>query len=471
MSMSHINYDFLTESFLFKDKSIEERFKSYTDKQLRDELDRYRDYVLSNMEMIRKEITLDKRKINVTIESFVHRPSKEFLKQLVLYIDCVLIADPLFDLTEIISNASEVMAEYIGMQRLDKIDRENLIDSLKYMKENTPLIECDFIKFVPISLIHEVPKDIPIRFDEHGFRDALPESLMSMLKEKMDVRNMVSDNGRLIVLLDKPLQKGTMLYLRFPEIDSRPGEVVTFQRMELDGGVALDGGFKAKLYIPDDISDYEFTTWLEQSRNTAAKQLVDEISKEYAFAAGFNSMYLTESQLKASILASMWDGSSRADIANLAMNLRLPIIDNADLITILDIREKYGESFKNFRVSLGNELIKLREIDDLDRLKKQLEELSYQINEVNVNDIDQDMRKLKNSIIVDGVIVTGSLLMSCMANDSGSIAGNAMSVAGIISGLFVTAKELSADLKGFADIEDRPEFFLWKLEKKIWKMK
>ena len=129
--MAHINYNFLTESFLFNDTGIQDGFKDYSDKQIKSELDKYRNYILSNMDSIRNEIILDKRMIKVTIESFDNRPSEEYLKQLVLYIDCVLIADPLFELTEEKSDAYEVISEYMGKKKHKDIDRSALCEALK----------------------------------------------------------------------------------------------------------------------------------------------------------------------------------------------------------------------------------------------------------------------------------------------------------------------------------------------------
>lgn len=469
--MAHINYNFLTESFLFNDTGIEDGFKDYSDKQIKSELDKYRNYILSNMESIRNEIIMDKRKIKVTIESFDNRPSEEYLKQLVLYIDCVLIADPLFELTENKSDASEVISEYMGMKKHKSIDRKALSEALKYMKNSTPFIVCDFVKFIPTSLIHEAPKDIPIVYDENGFRESLPEHLMSLIKQKLDVRNIIRGDKGLIVTANEPLKNGTMLYLFFSEIENRSGEIVLYQKTKPDGDIGADGHFDVVFYSPKSITDYEFAVWLEQSRNRASLQLFEDTVKEYSFASGFNSMYLTGSELKAQILSSLYGGSPRADIANLAMRLNLPVIEQADLITILDIREKYGESFKNFRVNLGNELVKLRGIDDNNMLKKRLDEISYQIYETSINTIDKDIRKIINSIKIDGGIITGSLLTSCIANCDGSVASAAVSLTGICSGLFVLAKGVSGSLKEIVNVKDKPEYFLWKLDKKVWKMK
>ncbi len=469
--MSHINYDFLTESFLFNDKNIQNGFKDYSDNQIRSELSKYREYILSNMDSIRSEIVLDNRKIKVTIESFDSRPSEDYLKQLVLYIDCVLIADPLFELTENKSDASEVISEYMGMKKHKEIDIATLCEALKYMKNSTPFIVCDFVKFIPTSLIHETPSDIPIVYDGNGFRESLPEHLMALIKHKLDVRNIIRGDDGLIITAYEPLKNGTMLYLSFPEIKNRSGEIVFYQKMEPVGAIDANGHFNAVFYSPKSITDYEFAVWLEQSRNRASLQLFEDTVKEYSFASGFNSMYLTSSELKAQILSSLYGDSPRADIANLAMRLNLPVIDQADLITILDIREKYGESFKNFRVNLGNELIKLRGINDVNTLKNRLDEMSYQIYETNINAIDKDIRRITNSIKIDGGIITGSLLASCIGNYPGSVASSAVSLTGICSGLFVLVKGMSSSLKELVNIKDKPEYFLWKLDKKLWEMK
>ena len=62
--MSHINFDFLTESFLFG-SGIEDKFNMVSDSELERELNRYREYVISNMGEIRREVIYDSKKIAV----------------------------------------------------------------------------------------------------------------------------------------------------------------------------------------------------------------------------------------------------------------------------------------------------------------------------------------------------------------------------------------------------------------------
>lgn len=166
--MSHINFDFLTESFLFG-YGLEDNFSALSDYELEKELNRYREYVISNMGEICREIIFDSRKIAVTIESFSERPREELLKQLALYVDVVTISDPLFELTEKKSNSTKVMAEYYGMNSDNTIDREQLVAALKYMKESTILVVCNYVKYIPISYLHEAPMNVPITYDANNY--------------------------------------------------------------------------------------------------------------------------------------------------------------------------------------------------------------------------------------------------------------------------------------------------------------
>lgn len=188
--MSHINFDFLTESFLFG-YGLEDNFSALSDYELEKELNRYREYVISNMGEICREIIFDSRKIAVTIESFLERPREELLKQLALYVDVVTISDPLFELTEKKSNSTKVMAEYYGMNSDNTIDREQLVAALKYMKESTILVVCNYVKYIPISYLHEAPMNVPITYDANNYSKSLPQPIMDFLKKNVQVHNTV----------------------------------------------------------------------------------------------------------------------------------------------------------------------------------------------------------------------------------------------------------------------------------------
>ena len=276
--MSHINFDFLTESFLFG-PGLEDMFNSISDCELEKELKRYREYVISNMEEICKETVLDSKKIAVTIESFSERPSEELLKQLALYVDVVNISDPLFELTEKKSVASKVISTYYGMSSEDVVDREKLVAALKYMKASTMLIVCNYVKYIPISYLHEAPINMPITYDVNNYSKSLPKPVMELLKKNIQVHNTVRIDGGLCVEVDKPLTRGTGLFIHFPDCGCRSGEIVQYHKSEVEHFDENTGMATLRFYTPDDISQNAFDIWLEQSVNKACLNMMKHFEK------------------------------------------------------------------------------------------------------------------------------------------------------------------------------------------------
>lgn len=453
--MSHVNYDFLSESILFG-KDLENNFASIDENVLKRAIRGYREYVLSHKNEIILETLGDRKKVSVTIESFGHYPKEELLKQLALYIDSVFIADPVFELTPERREMDDVMSVYMGMKEKDVLDKDKLAEALKYMKKNTSLVVCNFVKFVPITLLHEVSEYVPIRFDKDNFKNCLPSEILSFLRKHIVVHNLEPCPDGLRVLSEEPLKKGTGLYIFFPECKERSGEVVRYMQMNHTTICDESGKMVVELEIPDSISDMEFRIWLHQSINAASKQLYDETYKELCYAQELHSMYMTRSQFKADLLTKgITNNSVQSKIANLVLELDIPVFQNISLDNIMEIRQNYGESFKNFRSELGNKLIHLNGIEDDRQLMAELDAVSYEINETYINSINREISSLKRSLGMEIAILTGTLLSSYATGGMTLVGAAAATIAGI--------KDSN---KLFGDIRQNPGFFLWKIEKK-----
>lgn len=448
--MSHVCYDYLTESLLFSG-AAENNFADISEEELRKQLDQYRSYVLEHRQEINEEILSSQFKVSVVLDSFQKLPDENLLKQLSLYIDCIMVSDPIFELTETASTSTKVMSQFYGMDREDSIDREKLSNAVIYMKKVALLIACDFIKFIPSSFLHEAPKEIPIRFDPNGFRDALPSQLMEYLRNKIDVRN-IGERGR--IYLDEPLQIGTVIYLYFPELlDTYNGEAVAYQKV-VPVETGNDGSFKIRIEKATSISKSEFAAWVEQSKNTACLQLCKEMTADILNACELKAMYMTSSPFKASILSKdVQNESNKSKIANLSLNIDLPVFDGVPIDTIVDIRTKYGESFSNFRTELGQKLVGLNTADE-DNLRNELNSISYEINETCVNNINKEVRSFRRHLGVDATIVLGSLISNYFTGGM-TLLGATLAIA---DGL----KEYASN---GADLRKQPGYFLWKIDK------
>lgn len=134
---------------------------------------------------------------------------------------------------------------------------------------------------------------------------------------------------------------------------------------------------------------------------------------------------------------------------------RLPVFCNVDLKDIIEIRQNYGQSFRNFRSKLGEKLIKLNGLKDDEMLKRELDAVSYEITETYINDITKEISSLKRSIGMDGIILTGTLLTS--------YATGGLSLLGSVA---ATISAMKDSTKLFGDVRENPGYFLWKIDKK-----
>lgn len=454
--MSHINYDFLSESFLFG-PHVDNEFEGFSDKEIQNEMQKYREHVLANINNIFDETVGKKNLISITIESFAKRPDDNLFKQLALYVDQILISDPLFELTEEKSKSTEVMSQFCGM-KVEGLDRARLVEVLRYMKQCTALVVCNFVKFIPISYLHEAPKDVPIMYDKDNYENVLPSNIMNFLKENIDVRNTYQNqNGGLRVELEKPLEKGTGLYIHFPDCSFNSGEIVQYQISELVEFDEKTGKALMRLSIPERIGNDEFLIWLNQSVNKACIRLYDETYQEFILSSRLNAMYLTQSTLKAKLISmdSQKTDSIQSKIANMALKVDVPVFQNMDISRIIDIRNNYGESFSVFRSELGEKLLQISNIQDPIQLENELDEVTYQINDRYITDIKTEIKSLVRSIGVDAVLATGALVTNNIMSGNNMIS--------IAAGMLAAADALKDSAKLVGDVRNRPGYFLWKM--------
>lgn len=201
-----------------------------------------------------------------------------------------------------------------------------------------------------------------------------------------------------------------------------------------------------------------FNIWLDQSVNKACLHMYDETFQEVYLASRLNTMYLTQSTLKAQLLSKeIGKQSVDSQIANMALRLDVPVLENSKITDIISIRNDYGESFANFRTELGEKLLHLSNIKDNEQLENELQEVTYAINETYINQINRETRSIIRSLGIETTIATGSLLTNSMMSGNNMLSLIAASVAAI-GGIKDT-------IKLFGDVRERPGYFLWKLNK------
>ena len=270
--MSNKCLSFLLGSFLFSNEYVETQYSTYQDREIIAELQRYREYVLSEIDDIRAEIKNTKDKLNVCIESFNTMPTEDVYKQLVLYMDQVVIPDPLFELTEGKSDLTNIVGEYIGFKREDSYDREKLIDTINYIKCITPLIQSKFVVMLPISLMHEAPQNIAINYSPTAFSDVIPESILKYYQSIVKVYNLEKCSNGFRMDPNKPLYPGTQIYVDFPDeiplkLEENLRVILKHSEVFSDNLLKTDPSFGPKYYFArKTLENVDFTYFPEISK-------------------------------------------------------------------------------------------------------------------------------------------------------------------------------------------------------------
>ena len=418
-------------------------------------MQKYREFVLANMEQIRNEIRSGRNKLNICHESFRELPTEEMYKQLVLYMDQVVIPDPLFCETETKSTFSNAAAQMMGFSPSGSVDREKICRAIEYFMQIEPLIDAGFVVTLPLSFMHEGPKNIPITYSPTSFSDVIPREILDYFRSIARVHNLVPVEKGYQIIDDKPLELGTNIYVDFLDGERLAGSAFqyfiskVFEYDESTGKAVF--GFRPA----DSITIDEFSAWVNQSVNQAANGHFQELYKELVFSQSCGCMYLSRSNIVSKVLdMAIGQPGKDAELAKMALSMELPITSNIPTKDLLSIRNDYGEAFHNFRTELNSQLLKLDTCDDNESLRRQIDAISYEMNNTQVQEVEKEYRKIARTLKLDALALSGSLVASYTTGGITAIGA----AAAIVKGFSDVAKY-------YTDVREHNGFFLWKVNK------
>ena len=455
--MSHVAFDYLNDSVFFHDYYIREQFSKLSDAQIRTELQKYREYILSHMEALFEEISETQTRLSTQFpigEGIP--PSEELLKQTALYMDRVFVSDVLFEHTQPQDDIAHSFAGFLDLPD-DRIDRTVLTNDVRYMKSLTSSVAADYVKFVPLSYWHEPSGSMPLLYSPTGFSDALDSSVLNYCHERVKISPLIkSEDGWYIS--DEPLTPCRHIIIGFTGHTrewTNSYHLLDQEHSEFDDET---NQLKSLLTLPDTpLESDRFEWWAFQSVNQAAKNVVDAINEDVRLSGLLGAMYLTQSEFAYGLLNVNPNVKQTltTDIANLTMKLELPVLEETTLERIIDIRSNYGESFQNFRIELEKNLRDLRTIDNPEKMRIALENVQHELMQVQVNDMKQSLVSLRKEIPIQVFsIATGTMLTSLPFHRP-----NLME-------LVVPAAQSSFSLwRKIKRSQRHPGYFLWKVSK------
>lgn len=452
--MANTAFDFLIESFLFDERYIEDNFRRVSEQELSSELQKYREHIQENYIDVVDEIQ-NKSDLNVTIESAGELPNEQLLKQLALYMDRVVISDPIFEFAQTKSDMHIPMSKLMDVNPNIEVDRVRLARKAKYMKRTTPLVATQFVKYAPISLIHEPPKELPILYSSDNFSSELSEDLYTFFYKNAKVSNVIIKDGIMSYKENDKLSLGTTIAIDFDSEHIRKGHIYQFMASKIHNLDEKTGRFEIMQYIPDSISHNDFENWVTNSINRAAITEFRTTLNEAILAKKLKCMYMAKSQFTSDLLSQTIAKSSvNSDLANLSMKLDLPILNEISLEDLVSIRTDSGEAFYNFRTELNSKLLSLRGLTDKEELQRKIENISYEMNQIQVHQVRKEYRKIVKSLGVDAVVLTGSLVTSFF---TGGLT--------LIGAAGALAKGGADYIKYLNGVKENNGYFLWKLNR------
>jgi hypothetical protein len=450
--MGSTTYDFLADSFLLNESNIENEYSDYSLDKLEEELQKYRQHCLDNYDALKKEVT--DRESSLKVFSSIEKVSFDLLMQPCLYLDQFVIYDPLFKFTEIEGEVSRVASEYLGFKE-KSLNKSELARTCAFLKKITPFIAADYVKILPASYHFEAPTTPTINFPKDYYNDILPKEILEYFYKNVEVRSMIQD-GHGWKIQDN-LYPCRGIHIDFADYNAEETFIYHLWEMIIDSVNEVDETATFRQTLPDTPPEINyFKAWVRQSVNSSSKAVFDKIYLENVIASELNATYMCDSNFTGNLITTHFGAKEtiQTHTATEIINMELPFISNVNLETLMTIRKYEEDVFTNFRLELEKQFRVLRGITDPEELKRAKENIMHELNEVQVNKVNQQMKSVARNMISEAGLMTGGLIA---AAQTGGLS------------LIASAIALGKGYKDYKDYQDKikqnPSYLLWKVQK------
>lgn len=297
--MGSIIYDFLNESFLFDPNLIADKYSSMSNDQLEEEVSRYREFALSKIQDLLNEMDPKKELRLFGSEDYF---SIDHLKQTALYLDQIIIPDPIFPFCRQQSEAAKTMAQYLGMPKKEGFDRPGLAYATQLMKDLRPMVASDYLKFFPVNYYLEPEEQlIPLLFSECHFSDLLPPDILKTYHINAKVKTLKKSASGWIV--EDGLKMGRGIAVQFKGETEKEIQIYHLFEPKLLKANDKERIAHFSLTLPDEAPPTGlFDAWVYQSVNKSARAHFEKLMKALRLSSEFHASYLTCSQFTHSLL-------------------------------------------------------------------------------------------------------------------------------------------------------------------------
>lgn len=436
--MSRAAFDYLTESpFWSVDNTTP--FDGLSDDTLREALAEYREYILS--QSIAKTSDL-----GVTLSAQLEHDDAE-IKASVLYFDDVLVPDPLFELSERTRDRPTLPWETRELTRVD------LATAARRMKALAPLVSLGRVRFIPSTHVLEPPEKVGILVPDDSFEEAVPTELKEWFAHRARVRKVVHDNEKhaRYVLSRGPDSETYSINIDFGQ-DGPQAAYDYFSAVPMENG-RLVLGTPAPPPTPELMAQ-----WLRQSTNASAGMFLSAVLADAGVAWKLGSAFVTSCPVTAELLERVRLPVRPDKVAEAALSLRLPIVENASISQLAELIAEDSGAFESFRTELRYAADTLAQIDTSEGQRAAAEEIATRLTREQILEVDRKLRETKWTKKYN-VPVTVAILG---AGGFGLAAAGLTFVSGV-GAFLAAAAAVGSTLKDTRAHRSMPGYFLWKL--------
>lgn len=387
-------------------------------------------------------------------------PDLSLIRRSALYFDTFVVDDPLVRLSGEPRQGEEAIGKLLGAPVGSDL-RSSMQSALRYIRAVLPAVRAGFLELHPLSVLYEPPKEMVLTASNRFFEDALPDHILNWFWSRVNVQKAVrSEQGHWQGLPADASEPTRAIWISYEghEDVTRLLFLVDHAVDEAEG----DGHFTTRMKFPDSPpTERQFDAWKYQSVNQVSADTYYRILGDIYQAAMLDSQYLAPTPFVSDLLAlnMMPDKSRGAAVAQpvetLALNINLPIIENADLAKLMKLRHECQEELANLRSFLRSEIEKTLEYSSTTAASSSITHIEEHIQNELVPDLKDKVSRVKRDLALDGIVILASL-------------GAAIPTGGFSLGLLPIA--VAAGVNGIRarrdfirEVKHNPASFLWRL--------
>ena len=341
------------------------------------------------------------------------------------------------------------MNRFFDMPVDDTVNRMQLASAAAKMKDLTPMVAANYLKFFPLSYFGEAPDQTPVTYSETGFSDVLPAEVLDQYRKHAEVRSLIKGEEGLVV--SDVLEVGRRIAVQFRGHYGDETMLFALFRNQDVSSSAEHNVLSVAMDLPDEPPPKDhFLWWVMQSIHQAARHHCEDVGKNLALAQELDCSLLTGSDFTYALLGESGQQKSITDFtANCVLNLDLPYITDISVLDLMSVREHDGGTFQRFRAELESHLRELRAETDPAVVQAKAEDVMHELGVVQCAEIQQQLDRLKKTMPIS--VLVGGL--------SATLVTGGFSVAALVLAL---ASGYPAYSEYRTRINLNPAYFLWR---------